>query len=130
MNSTSTAPMVQPTANNLADVLERILDKGIIILGDIRVRLVDIELLSLQIRLVISSLDKAREMGLDWWNMSPVFSAPAKQELPGAESGKIEDQKQRAESGRIEDQKQSESTLIKPEDSSQQRDKKVTIIKD
>lgn len=51
----------------LADVLERILDKGLVIAGDIKVKLVDIELLTIQIRLLIASVDKAKEIGLDWW---------------------------------------------------------------
>ncbi|OGW51688.1 MAG: gas vesicle protein GvpA [Nitrospirae bacterium RBG_19FT_COMBO_58_9] len=51
----------------LADVLERILDKGLVIAGDIKIKLVDIELLTIQIRLVVCSVDKAREMGIDWW---------------------------------------------------------------
>ena len=59
--------------STLADVLERVLDKGIVIAGDIRVKLVDIELLSVQIRLVICSVDKAKEMGMDWWVNNPVF---------------------------------------------------------
>ena len=62
-------------SSTLADVLERVLDKGIVIAGDIKVKLVDIELLSLQIRLVICSVDKAREMGMDWWVNNPVFAA-------------------------------------------------------
>jgi gas vesicle protein GvpA/GvpJ/GvpM family len=60
--------------STLSDVLERVLDKGIVIAGDIKVKLVDIELLSLQIRLVICSVDKAREMGMDWWVNNPVFA--------------------------------------------------------
>ncbi len=59
--------------STLSDVLERVLDKGIVIAGDIRVKLVDIELLSVQIRLVICSVDKAKEMGMDWWVNNPVF---------------------------------------------------------
>ena len=54
-------------STNLADLLERILDKGIVIAGDIKIRLVEVELLTLQIRLVICSVDKAKEMGMDWW---------------------------------------------------------------
>ena len=61
--------------STLSDVLERVLDKGIVIAGDIKVKLVDIELLSLQIRLVICSVDKAREMGMDWWVNNPVFAS-------------------------------------------------------
>jgi hypothetical protein len=52
---------------NLADLLERILDKGIVVAGDIHVKLVEVELLTIQLRLVICSVDKARELGLDWW---------------------------------------------------------------
>lgn len=51
----------------LADLLERVLDKGIVIAGDIRIKLVEVELLSIQIRLVVCSVDKAKELGLDWW---------------------------------------------------------------
>jgi hypothetical protein len=58
-------------SSTLADVLERILDKGLVIAGDIKVKLVDIELLTIQIRLVVASVDKAREMGLDWWTSNP-----------------------------------------------------------
>ena len=65
-------------STNLADLLERILDKGIVIAGDIRVNLVEVELLTIQIRLVICSVDKAKEMGMDWWVNNPAFSAGAK----------------------------------------------------
>ncbi len=65
--------------SGLADVLERVLDKGIVIAGDIKIKLVDIELLSIQIRLVICSVDKAKEMGMDWWVNNPVFSSQAPQ---------------------------------------------------
>jgi hypothetical protein len=61
-------------STNIADLLERVLDKGIVIAGDIKISLVDIELLSIQLRLVICSVDKAREMGMDWWVNNPVFS--------------------------------------------------------
>ena len=54
----------------LADVLERVLDKGLVIAGDIKIKLLDIELLTIQIRLVVASVNKAREMGLDWWTTS------------------------------------------------------------
>ncbi len=61
-------------SSTLADVLERVLDKGIVIAGDVKVKIVDIELLSIQIRLVVCSVDKAREMGMDWWVNNPVFT--------------------------------------------------------
>ena len=60
-------------SSTLSDVLERVLDKGIVIAGDIKIKLVDIELLSIQIRLVVCSVDKAKEMGMDWWVNNPVF---------------------------------------------------------
>jgi len=60
---------------NLADLLERVLDKGIVIAGDIKIKLVEVELLTLQIRLVICSVDKAQEMGMDWWVNNPIFTS-------------------------------------------------------
>lgn len=67
-------------ATSLADLLERILDKGIVIAGDIRIKLVDIELLTINIRLLVASVDKAREMGIDWWEHSPFLKSQATQE--------------------------------------------------
>jgi hypothetical protein len=58
----------------LADILERILDKGIIIAGDIRINLLDIELLTIKLRLLIVSVDKAHEMGIDWWRHDPMLT--------------------------------------------------------
>ena len=62
-------------STNLADILERVLDKGIVIAGDIRVNLLDIELLTIKIRLLVASVDKAREMGIDWWEHDPSLSS-------------------------------------------------------
>ena len=62
---------------SLADVLERVLDKGVVIAGDIQVRLLDIELLTIKIRLLIASVDKAKEMGINWWESDPFVSAQA-----------------------------------------------------
>jgi hypothetical protein len=58
----------------LADILERVLDKGIIIAGDIRVNLLDIELLTIKLRLLVVSVDKAEEMGIDWWRHDPMLT--------------------------------------------------------
>lgn len=69
-----TPPISAVETTNLADLLERILDKGVVIAGDIRISLVNVELLTIQIRLVICSVDKAREMGMDWWVNNPAFS--------------------------------------------------------
>ena len=65
-------------SSTLADILERVLDKGIVIAGDIKIKLVDIELLTIQIRLMIASVDKAKEMGIDWWTNNPNYSPQAK----------------------------------------------------
>ena len=73
-------------SSTLADVLERILDKGLVIAGDIKIKLVDIELLTIQIRLLICSVDKAREMGIDWWTANSYLSpgaAPEKSQVEG-----------------------------------------------
>ena len=64
-------------STNLADILERVLDKGIVVAGDINVNIAEIELLSIKIRLVICSVDKAKEMGINWWKNDPYLSAEA-----------------------------------------------------
>jgi hypothetical protein len=64
----------RPESTNLADILERVLDKGIVIAGDIQVNLLDIELLTIKIRLLVASVDKAREIGIDWWEHDPTLS--------------------------------------------------------
>ena len=69
----------------LADVLERILDKGLVIAGDIKIKIVDIELLTIQIRLLVCSVDKAREMGIDWWTTSPYLNAKLVEQTPRTE---------------------------------------------
>lgn len=66
---------------NLADLLERILDKGIVIVGDIRINLIDVELLTIKIRLLIASVDKAKSLGIDWWEHDPFISSP-KERVP------------------------------------------------
>jgi hypothetical protein len=77
----NTRPVQHSTqATGLADLLERVLDKGVVIAGDIKIKLVDIELLTIQIRLLIASVDKAREMGLDWWMVNPDFCSKARKE--------------------------------------------------
>ncbi len=68
---------------NLADILERVLDKGIVIAGDIQINLLDIELLTIKLRLLVASVDRAREMGINWWEEDPFLSL---------EGGHIEDE--------------------------------------
>jgi Gas vesicle protein len=66
----------RPTeGTNLADILERVLDKGIVIAGDIQINLLDIELLTIKLRLLIASVDRAREMGINWWESDPALQA-------------------------------------------------------
>jgi len=66
-------------ATNLADILERVLDKGIVIAGDIKIQLCDVDLLNIKIRLLIASVDKAMEMGINWWQQDPYLSSNAKE---------------------------------------------------
>ena len=71
-----------PTAfqtTNLADILERVLDKGIVIAGDITIFLCDVELLNIKLRLLVASVDKAMEMGINWWESDPYLSSRAQQ---------------------------------------------------
>jgi len=63
---------------NLADILERVLDKGIVIAGDIKIQIADIDLLTIKIRLLIASVDKAKEMGINWWQEDSYLSPKAK----------------------------------------------------
>ena len=63
--------------DGLADVLERVLDRGVVVAGDVAVSLVGIELLTIRIRLLVASVDKAREMGIDWWTSDPALSGGA-----------------------------------------------------
>lgn len=72
---------------SLVDVLDRVLEKGLVIAGDIRINLADVELLTIQIRLLVCSIDKAEEIGLDWWRADPRFSSQAngdRRELPSS----------------------------------------------
>ena len=84
-------------STNLADLLERILDKGIVIAGDIKIRLVEVELLTIQLRLVICSVDKAKELGIDWWVANPAFNSQVPSEELAASLNKID-----ARLGRLE----------------------------
>lgn len=65
-------------ATNLADILERVLDKGIVIAGDIKISLADVDLLNIKIRLLVCSVEKAMEIGVDWWQQDTFLSSQAK----------------------------------------------------
>jgi len=64
-------------SDGLADILERVLDKGVVIAGDVSVSLVGIELLNIRLRLIIASVDKAKEMGINWWETDPTLTSQA-----------------------------------------------------
>ena len=94
--------------DSLADVLERVLDKGIVIAGDIQIRLLDIELLTIKIRLLVASVDRAREMGINWWEEDEFVSSLEDQ----VDNDQLGDLTRRLEAleGRVAESPQVEST--------------------
>jgi len=82
------ADLVSPTrSNGLVDILDRVLDKGLVIAGDIKINLANVELLTIQVRLLVCSIDKAEQIGLNWWRNDPRLNmtAPAVDALPSSE---------------------------------------------
>jgi hypothetical protein len=78
---TQMSSSIEPTyrrSSGLVDVLDRVLDKGLVIAGDIRVSLANVELLTIRIRLLVCSIDKAEQIGLDWWRQDPNLSVAAR----------------------------------------------------
>jgi Gas vesicle protein len=72
------ADLVSPSRTyGLVDILDRVLDKGLVVVGDIKINLANVELLTIQIRLLICSIDKAEQIGLDWWRTDPRLSTSA-----------------------------------------------------
>jgi len=84
-------------ATNLADILERVLDKGIVIAGDIRIQLADIDLLNIKIRLLIASVDKAMEMGINWWQQDSYLSTKARETEIEKENAALKERLERIE---------------------------------
>jgi hypothetical protein len=87
-------PTVSGTTN-LVDILDRILDKGLVIAGDIRVSLANVELLTVRIRLLICSVDKAEQIGMNWWKFDPNLTRPVPpaqepRQLPSAQTRNTE----------------------------------------
>lgn len=82
-------PYDDSSSANLADILERVLDKGVVIAGDIRINLLDIELLTIKLRLVVASVDRAKEMGIDWWEQDPALSSKARHRELGRENDEL-----------------------------------------
>lgn len=76
-------------ATNLADILERVLDKGIVVAGDIQIKLAEVDLLTIKIRLMIASVDKAKEMGINWWESDSYLSTNARQIEAEKEAAKL-----------------------------------------
>ncbi|HEV8496577.1 MAG TPA: gas vesicle protein [Gemmatimonadaceae bacterium] len=76
--------LVNPTrTHGLVDILDRVLDKGLVIAGDIKINLANVELLTIQVRLLICSIDKAEQIGLNWWRNDPRLNMAAAAALPG-----------------------------------------------
>ncbi|MBC2903087.1 gas vesicle protein [Streptomyces cupreus] len=97
-------PYGQGGGANLADILERVLDKGVIIAGDIRINLLDIELLTVKLRLIVASVDKAREMGIDWWEDDPALSSRARRDELARENAELRERLARLEPGRSQEE--------------------------
>ncbi|MFJ5657367.1 gas vesicle protein [Streptomyces microflavus] len=89
----------QSTAN-LADILERVLDKGIVIAGDIKIDLLDIELLTIRLRLFVASVDTAKKAGIDWWETDPALSSRAKHNALEDENRRLRERLQALEPDR------------------------------
>ncbi len=90
--------MMHPTnATNLADILERVLDKGIVIAGDIRIQLADVDLLNIKIRLLVASVDKAMEMGINWWQQDSYLSTKAEEKAVAKENTALKKRLERLE---------------------------------
>jgi len=67
------------SGDTLADVLSLVLDKGVVITGDIQIKLADVDLLTIKIRLLIAGVDKAKDLGIDWWEKDPYLSSKARE---------------------------------------------------
>ncbi|WP_328317707.1 gas vesicle protein [Streptomyces sp. NBC_00388] len=80
-----------PSTANLAEILERVLDKGIVIAGDIKIDLLDIELLTIRLRLFISSVETAKKAGIDWWETDPALSSRAAHNALAEENEQLRD---------------------------------------
>jgi len=91
------APIAPARSQGLVDVLDRILDKGLVIAGDIKVNLANVELLTVQVRLLVCSIDKAEQIGLNWWKFDPALSGAVDQARLAAENQELRDRIQMLE---------------------------------
>ena len=79
------ADLVAPSRTyGLVDILDRVLDKGLVVVGDIKINLANVELLTIQVRLLICSIDKAEQIGLNWWRTDPRLSTHARPAVPSS----------------------------------------------
>ncbi|MPZ15132.1 MAG: gas vesicle protein [Chloroflexi bacterium] len=87
----------QPATSSLVDILDRVLDKGLVVAGDIRISVANVELLTVKIRLLVCSVDKAEEIGLDWWRRDEFLSAGAGEAAKATErlEARVEELEQR-----------------------------------
>ncbi|UYP18971.1 gas vesicle protein [Rhodococcus sp. Z13] len=93
-------------STNLGDILERVLDKGLVIAGDIQVNLLDIELLTIKLRLVVASLETAKSVGIDWWESDPWLSSKARnRELESQSDLEIENRRLRERLAQLEQER-------------------------
>ncbi|MEU3979225.1 gas vesicle protein [Streptomyces sp. NPDC026672] len=97
-------PYGHDSSANLADILERVLDKGVVIAGDIRINLLDIELLTVKLRLIVASVDKAKEMGIDWWESDPALSSRARRDELARENAELKERLARLEAGSAQEE--------------------------
>jgi hypothetical protein len=100
-------PYGHSSGANLADILERVLDKGIVIAGDIRINLLDIELLTIKLRLIVASVDKAKEMGIDWWEDDPALSSGARRKELARENAELRERLAQLEPDRAREEEAS-----------------------
>ncbi|WP_018924473.1 gas vesicle protein [Salsuginibacillus kocurii] len=100
---------IEPAGSTLVEVLETVLDKGVVIAGDIRVDVAGVELLTIKIRLMVASVDKAKELGMDWWENDPFYSSKAieqQEDQQPYDKKQLEDRLQQLESALEEERKQ------------------------
>ena len=84
-------PIEPRQPQGLVDILDKILDKGLVIAGDVKVSLANVELLTIQLRLVICSIDKAEAIGINWWRGDRFYSAPPEQLAPAQDVQQLKD---------------------------------------
>ena len=91
------APIAPARSQGLVDILDRILDKGLVIAGDIKVNLANVELLTIQVRLLVCSIDKAEQIGLNWWKFDSALSGGGESARLAAENKELRDRVQQLE---------------------------------